>query len=164
MNDQNYEKKYNKLMASLDDMHKHNVKKMRSALRSLLIVPTIFLILLFMTNGSSSKTVFLVLWIASLFVIAALLISIEYQDYNLRRMMSGEDDDEAEELPPPELPDASEAETIEEAEKAVEEAEETVSETVEEAEAAVAEAIDEAETVAEAEAEEKTGSEVTADT
>lgn len=106
MNDQNYEKKYNKLMASLDDMHKHNVKKMRSALRSLLIVPTIFLILLFMTN--SSKTVFLVLWIASLFVIAALLISIEYQDYSLRRMMSeAEDAPEAEELPPPELPDTA---------------------------------------------------------
>lgn len=108
MNDQNYEKKYNKLMASLDDMHKHNVKKMRSALRSLLIVPTIFLILLFMTN--SSKTVFLVLWIASLFVIAALLISIEYQDYSLRRMMSeAEDAPEAEELPPPELTNAAEA-------------------------------------------------------
>lgn len=159
MNDQNYEKKYNKLMTSLNDMHKHNVKKMRSALRSLLIVPTIFLILLFMTN--SSKTVFLVLWIASLFVIAALLISIEYQDYSLRRMMSeAEDAPEAEELPPPELTNAAEAEAIEEAEKAVEEAEEAVAEAVEEAE----EAIDEVETVAEAEAEEKTGSEVTADT
>ena len=37
---------------------------------------------------SSSKTIFLVLWIASMFVIAVILIVVEYQDYMLRRIIS----------------------------------------------------------------------------
>ena len=59
---------------------------MKMALRSLLIVPTIFLVMLFFTN--SSKTIFLVLWIVSMFIIAAILIVIEYQDYTLRKMIT----------------------------------------------------------------------------
>lgn len=64
---------------------------MRSALKSLLIVPTIFLILLFLTH--SSKTIFLVLWIVSMFVIACILIVIEYQDYTLRQMLAAPEAD-----------------------------------------------------------------------
>lgn len=87
MNSQyNYEQHYNELVAKLEEMHGRNVKRMRSALKSLLIVPTIFLILLFLTH--SSKTIFLVLWIVSMFVIACVLIVIEYQDYTLRKMLA----------------------------------------------------------------------------
>lgn len=85
MSDLDFEKKYNELTSNLQAMHKKNVRKTSLALKSLLIIPTIFLILLFMTN--SSKTIFLVLWIASMFIIAAILIVVEYQDYNLRQMM-----------------------------------------------------------------------------
>lgn len=74
-------------------MHERNVKRMRSALKSLLIVPTIFLILLFLTH--SSKTIFLVLWIVSMFVIACILIVIEYQDYTLRQMLAGPEEETA---------------------------------------------------------------------
>ena len=81
--DTQYEKKYNELMACLRQMHDNNVRRMKMALRSLLIVPTIFLVMLFFTN--SSKTIFLVLWIVSMFIIAAILIVIEYQDYTLRK-------------------------------------------------------------------------------
>ena len=70
-----YEKLYNDLVAGLEKMHRRNVKRTSSALKSLLIIPTFFLIMLFMTQGS--KTIFLVLWIASMFVIAGILISIE---------------------------------------------------------------------------------------
>lgn len=84
--DTQYEKKYNDLMECLRQMHEHNVRRTRMALRSLLIVPTIFLVMLFFTN--SSKTIFLVLWIVSMFIIAAVLIVIEYQDYTLRKMIS----------------------------------------------------------------------------
>ena len=86
-----YEKMYNDLVAGLDQMHKRNVKRTSDALKSLLIIPTIFLILLFLTK--SSKTIFLVLWIASMFVIAAVLIIVEYQDYLLRKMFSVVDSD-----------------------------------------------------------------------
>lgn len=86
MNSQNnYEQRYNDLVGKLGEMHERNVKRMSSALKSLLIVPTIFLVLLFLTN--SSKTFFLVLWIVSMFVIACILIIIEYQDYTLRKML-----------------------------------------------------------------------------
>ena len=54
--DTQYEKKYNELMACLRQMHDNNVRRMKMALRSLLIVPTIFLVMLFFTN--SSKTIF----------------------------------------------------------------------------------------------------------
>ena len=84
--DTQYEKKYNDLMECLVQMHEHNVRRMSMALRSLLIVPTIFLVMLFFTN--SSKTIFLVLWIVSMFIIAAVLIVIEYQDYTLKKMIS----------------------------------------------------------------------------
>lgn len=84
--DTQYEKKYNELIACLRQMHDNNVRRMKMALRSLLIVPTIFLVMLFFTN--SSKTIFLVLWIVSMFIIAAILIVIEYQDYTLRKMIT----------------------------------------------------------------------------
>lgn len=87
-----YEKMYNDLVAGLEKMHRRNVKRTSSALKSLLIIPTFFLIMLFMTQGS--KTIFLVLWIASMFVIAGILIVIEYQDYMLRQMFTQVDVDE----------------------------------------------------------------------
>ena len=96
-----YEKMYNDLVAGLEKMHRRNVKRTSSALKSLLIIPTFFLIMLFMTQGS--KTIFLVLWIASMFVIAGVLIVIEYQDYLLRQMFSqvGMDEPEFEQAEEP---------------------------------------------------------------
>ena len=60
-----YKKKYNDLMECLMQMHENNLKRTKFALRSLIIVPTIFLIML-------------------LFI----LIVVEYQDYMLRRIIS----------------------------------------------------------------------------
>lgn len=85
-----YEKKYNDLMGCLRQMHERNVKRTSTALKSLIIVPTIFLVMLLMT--SSSKTIFLVLWVASMFIIATVLIVIEYQDYTLRKMVADIED------------------------------------------------------------------------
>lgn len=87
-----YEKKYNDLMGCLRQMHERNTKRTRTALRSLLIIPTIFLVMLFFTN--SSKTIFLVLWIVSMFIIASVLIVIEYQDFTLRKMIADVEGDE----------------------------------------------------------------------
>lgn len=79
-----YEKLYTDLVEALEEMHRNNVRRTSAALKSLLIIPTVFLILLFLTN--SNKTIFLVLWIVSMFVIAVILIVIEYQDYKLQKM------------------------------------------------------------------------------
>lgn len=84
--DSNYEIKYNNLMQGLEEMHEKNVKRTRAALRCLLVIPAVILLMLFMTKGS--KTIFLVLWIASMFIIAFVLIIVEYQDYLLRKMVA----------------------------------------------------------------------------
>ena len=81
----NYEKLYRNISEGLDEMHQSNVRKTKTALKSLFIVPTVFLILLFLTD--SSKSTFLTLWLASFFIIACILIIIEYQDYKLRLMI-----------------------------------------------------------------------------
>lgn len=70
------------MMLEMKMRHKQNLHRIKVGLRSILIVPTIFLLLLFFT--SSSKTVFLVLWIISMFAIAIYLIAVEYNDYKLQ--------------------------------------------------------------------------------
>lgn len=107
-----YEKLYNDLIESLEEMHQNNVRRTRTALKSLLIIPTIFLILLFLTN--SSKTIFLVLWIVSMFVIASVLIVIEYQDYRLQKMIGGADELVTDDEAPEEEESVSASERIEE--------------------------------------------------
>jgi len=88
-----YELLYKDVLSVLEMMHKDYVRKTSIALKSLLIIPTIFLILLFITN--SSKSTFLVLWIVSMFVLAVVLMIIEYQDYKLQKLFSSVKDDEA---------------------------------------------------------------------
>lgn len=84
--DSQYEIKYNNLMQGLEEMHEKNVQRTKAAFKCLLIIPAVILIMLFMTKGS--KTIFLALWIASMFIIAFVLIIIEYQDYLLRKMVA----------------------------------------------------------------------------
>ena len=72
MGSNQYEKKYNDLMECLRQMHENNLRRTKIALRSLIIIPTIFL----------------VLWIVSMFIIAVILIVVEYQDFTLRRIMT----------------------------------------------------------------------------
>ena len=80
-----YEKLYNDLSEGLERMHKDNIRKTRTAIKSLFIIPTVFLVLIFLTENS--KTTFLTLWLISFFVIAGILIVIEYQDYKLKSML-----------------------------------------------------------------------------
>ncbi len=108
-----YEKLYNELVDGLEQMHQRNVKRTSDALKSLLIIPTIFLILLFLTK--TSKTIFLVLWIASMFVIAAVLIIVEYQDYLLRKMFSVVDTDNEDDAEPEETVEIANASDTDEA-------------------------------------------------
>ena len=49
---------------------------------SLLLVPLAFLVLLFLSDGS--RVIFLLLWIVSMFGIAAYLIAVEYVDYEMQ--------------------------------------------------------------------------------
>lgn len=77
---------YNRLMEYERQQHESNQKKIKVGIRLLWIIPLIFLALLFITD--SSKPIFLVLWIVSLFVLAVYLIMVEYADYNLQEKMN----------------------------------------------------------------------------
>ena len=83
---EDYEKLYDMLLGYEQEIHKKNQKRIRIGLRCLIIIPLIFLALLFWTE--SSKIVFLILWIVSLFLLAAYLILVEYMDYNLQEKLS----------------------------------------------------------------------------
>ncbi len=67
--------------------HKRNKDRIKYGIIAMLIIPIIFLILLFVVN--SSKVIFLVMWIASLFIISGYLIAIEYKDYNMTENLKG---------------------------------------------------------------------------
>lgn len=89
--DKKFQEMYEKLMDYESSLHEINQKRN--------IIPLIFLVLLFITD--SSKIIFLVLWIASLFGIAIYLIGVEYVDYKLQEKMNeigGKNDIEPESL------------------------------------------------------------------
>lgn len=85
---EDYEKLYDMLLGYEQEIHKKNQKRIRIGLRCLIIIPLIFLALLFWTE--SSKIVFLILWIVSLFILAGYLIFVEYSDYKLNEISNRE--------------------------------------------------------------------------
>lgn len=86
MENDKYKKAYDMVVNYEEQMHRKNQKRISIGLKCILIIPLIFLALLFWTN--SSKIIFLILWIVSLFVLAAYLITVEYMDYNLMERMA----------------------------------------------------------------------------
>lgn len=83
---EDYEKLYDMLLGYEQEIHKKNQKRIRIGLWCLIIIPLIFLALLFWTE--SSKIVFLILWIVSLFILAGYLIFVEYSDYKLQEKLN----------------------------------------------------------------------------
>ena len=80
-----YEKFYYEYISELRDKHEANVSRIRLGIRINLILPLAFLILSFTIGGS--RFIFLILWIVSLFGIAAYLIFVEYTDFELQQKL-----------------------------------------------------------------------------
>ncbi|MBR4708122.1 MAG: hypothetical protein IKP29_08710 [Pseudobutyrivibrio sp.] len=89
---------YGRFMSYQQELHEKNGKKIRVGLKVNIFLPLIFLILSFMTK--SSKLVFLVLWIVSLFGISFYLLYIEFTDFKLQEKMKefGVVDEEEEQM------------------------------------------------------------------
>ncbi len=83
---EDFEKLYDMMLEYEEEIHKKNQKRIKIGMKCLLIIPMIFLILLLLTQ--SSKLVFLILWIVSLFILAAYLIFVEYSDDKLQQKLS----------------------------------------------------------------------------
>lgn len=90
--DKKFEKMYDTLMEYEQNIHQKNQKRIKIGLKCIVIIPLIFLVLLFWTG--SSKIIFLTLWIVSLFLIAAYLILVEYGDYKLQEKLNELNDKE----------------------------------------------------------------------
>ena len=67
------------------ESHRKNKKRIRVGMICMIVIPLIFLMLMFTMN--SSKIVYLVFWIISLFALCTYLIAVEYMDYNLQERM-----------------------------------------------------------------------------
>lgn len=78
---------YDKLVGYEKTIHEQNQKRIKIGLRCIYSIPLFFLVLL-MIVPDSSKIIFLVLWIVSLFAIAVYLIGVEYVDYKLQEKMN----------------------------------------------------------------------------
>lgn len=78
---------YDKLVGYEKTIHEQNQKRIKIGLRCIYIIPLFFLVLL-MIVPDSSKIIFLVLWIVSLFAIEVYLIGVEYVDYKLQEKMN----------------------------------------------------------------------------
>lgn len=90
-----YKEIYDAIIEYEKKIHIKNEKRIKIGLRCIIIILMIFLFLLFVTE--SSKVIFLILWIVSLFVIASYLIAVEYMDYNLQKKIkefTGDEDAE----------------------------------------------------------------------
>ena len=72
-------------ITTLTQSHRKNKKRIRVGMVCMLVIPLIFLMLMFTMN--SSKIVYLVFWIISLFALCTYLIAVEYMDYNLQERM-----------------------------------------------------------------------------
>ena len=91
-NGNKYERMYDILLDYEQKIHLKNQKRIRIGLKCLIIIPLVFLAMLFWTG--SSKMIFLVLWIVSLFILASYLILIEYGDYKLQEKLNELDERE----------------------------------------------------------------------
>ena len=84
-NEKEFEIMYDRFMDYQRQLHEKNSKKIRIGLKVNILLPLVFLIISFLTK--SSKLVFLVLWIVSLFGIAFYLLYIEFNDFKLQEKM-----------------------------------------------------------------------------
>lgn len=76
---------FNKMLEYYTESHRQNKKRIRVGMICMIVIPLIFLMLMFTMN--SSKIVYLVFWIISLFALCTYLIAVEYMDYNLQERM-----------------------------------------------------------------------------
>lgn len=82
MDEKKYSQLYQALLQEVLQFHSGNQRRIRKGMLSLLLVPLAFLVLLFLSDGS--QVIFLLLWIVSMFGIAAYLIAVEYVDYEMQ--------------------------------------------------------------------------------
>lgn len=84
-NNEKYEEFYKNYLQEQRHTHGQNQKKIRVGLKVNIFLPLVFLFLSFLTH--SSKLIFLILWIVSLFGIAFYLMYVEFTDHKMQKRL-----------------------------------------------------------------------------
>ena len=74
------------ITAFAENMHTKNQHKKKICLRCMMIIPLVFMVLMFTID--TAKVVYLLLWVISLFIFCAYLIIIDYIDDKLARKLN----------------------------------------------------------------------------
>ena len=80
-----YQELYDRLLDEVRTLHKNNRRRIRNGMRMLLVVTVVLMLLMFLAQGNKVFT--LMLWIFSMFAVAAYLIAVEYADYELQKKL-----------------------------------------------------------------------------
>ena len=80
-----YQELYDRLLDEVRTLHKNNRRRIRNGMRMLLVVTVGQMLLMFLAQGNKVFT--LMLWIFSMFAVAAYLIAVEYADYELQKKL-----------------------------------------------------------------------------
>lgn len=79
-----------------EQVHQNNKRRIRHGLISLIVIPFVLVGILLLTD--SSRIVFLIIWIACMFVAAAFLLFVAYSDWMLQATINELSRDELGEL------------------------------------------------------------------
>lgn len=85
MPDIDYHQMYSRLVDEVTSIYQANQKRIHKGLWGMIIVLVLYLTLLFVTQGS--KVIILLLWIMTMFALAAYLITIEYLNDELKKKL-----------------------------------------------------------------------------
>ena len=86
------EDRYNDLIQYINELHEKNRKNLKASAIALVSLPVVLGLIRWLTD--SDKTVFLMIWVVCMFLLAAFLVRIEYVDYTLYRRLRVLADDE----------------------------------------------------------------------
>lgn len=94
--EQKQERLYKDFVSYVNGFHEKRKKRIRYSGIVLILLPVVLGLIRWLTG--SDKTVFLMIWVICMFILAVYLISIDYYDHilyrRLRAMAGGEDDAE----------------------------------------------------------------------
>ena len=80
-----YEELYDRLLREVSTLHRNNRRRIRIGMKMLVAVTVGLMLLMFLSQGN--KIFSLMLWILSMFAVAAYLIAVEYADYELQKKL-----------------------------------------------------------------------------
>lgn len=80
-----YEELYDRLLREVSTLHRNNRRRIRIGMKMLVAVTVGLMLLMFLSQGN--KIFSLMLWIFSMFAVAAYLIAVEYTDYELQKKL-----------------------------------------------------------------------------